>query len=222
MIVYLVTNKLTGEKYVGCTVKSLKYRIIQHTCFSKIKSRFYQKITEAINKYGIESFLFEEIDSASSKEELLEKERYYISIIRPEYNITGGGSGAYKRKCSDETKNKIREKAIGRTPWNKGIPSGRKGLGGGKRSLHTRMMMIISKQGKEFIPWNKGKKHSEETRDKISKKLRSGYLSGKTKPTRLKPMLGRKHSEETKEKMREIYKNRKRGAGNRFVKNDDN
>lgn len=66
----------------------------------------------AINKYGEDNFIFEQIDSAYTQEELDEKERYWIKYYNSNnknygYNLDSGGrSGGDK---SDETKKKIGE-----------------------------------------------------------------------------------------------------------------
>jgi group I intron endonuclease len=70
-------------------------------------------------KYGEENFTLEIIDFADTYEELKEKEKYWIkqydSVNRDKgYNLTEGGDGTFGRMHSEETKNKIRQKAIGR------------------------------------------------------------------------------------------------------------
>lgn len=70
-------------------------------------------------KYGEENFTLEIIDFADTYEELKEKEKYWIkqydSMNREKgYNLTEGGDGTFGRMHSEETKDKIRQKAIGR------------------------------------------------------------------------------------------------------------
>lgn len=79
--IYCITNKVNGKKYIGQTTATIKKRMSQH--FSKSKQRKYA-IYLAIQKYGKENFIIEEIEKIESynKEELIEllndKEIYYI------------------------------------------------------------------------------------------------------------------------------------------------
>ena len=66
----------------------------------------------ALNKYGEENFKFEEIDSATTQEELNDKERYWIKYYNSNdknkgYNLDSGG--LYGGAKSEETKKKIGE-----------------------------------------------------------------------------------------------------------------
>lgn len=70
-------------------------------------------------KYGEENFTLEIIDFADTYDELKEKEKYWIKQYNSTdrtigYNLTEGGDGTFGKKHSEETKDKIRQKAIGR------------------------------------------------------------------------------------------------------------
>jgi len=60
-------------------------------------------------------------------------------------NMTGKKNPIFGKKHSPETIKKIRMKALGRNPWNKGIP----------RSTKTKKILKEKLKGRE--PWNKGK-----------------------------------------------------------------
>ena len=98
MIVYKATNKLNDKVYIGITTKTLKHRMSIHKRDSKVKNTYFYK---AIRKYGFDNFVWEEIDTASTIEELHEKEIYYIkqydSFDNKEngYNTTSGGGSLY-------------------------------------------------------------------------------------------------------------------------------
>lgn len=98
--IYCITNKVNGKKYIGQTTATIKKRMSQH--FSKSKQRKYA-IYLAIQKYGKENFIIEEIEKIESysKEKLIEllndKEIYYIKkyhslVDEYGYNITKGGN----------------------------------------------------------------------------------------------------------------------------------
>lgn len=101
--VYLITNTITGAKYVGQS-KDIKRRITEHrTPNASLKSK-NNKFIEDIAKYGIESFTFEVLEECPA-EQLLATEKKWIDVIKPEYNTVGRGIKAEtKRKISETLK----------------------------------------------------------------------------------------------------------------------
>ena len=95
MIIYKITNKLNNKVYIGQTVRDLKTRFDEHMRDQTSNDYFHA----AVRKYGKDAFIVEEIDRASSLEELNEKEiywiRYYNSCVEFEnccgYNSLKGG-----------------------------------------------------------------------------------------------------------------------------------
>ncbi|MFA5355766.1 MAG: NUMOD1 domain-containing DNA-binding protein [Candidatus Paceibacterota bacterium] len=150
-VVYKATNKINGKVYIGITTKTLKDRIAQHLSRSKSGGAFY--FQQAIKKYGIESFDFETITECLTKEELEEKEIFYIfeyQAVNKEYgyNLTYGGEGV--KRWTPEMKQKVSRS-------NKGK----------KRSPE-----VIKKMGER----RKGKKASDETKRKISEGVQAHLL----------------------------------------------
>lgn len=95
MIVYLITNKVNGKRYVGQTVRSLEERWKDH-CRVKDDNYFHR----AIHKYGVENFSLEIIDTADSGEELDEKEIFWIqklnTLFPHGYNLKEGGDASMR------------------------------------------------------------------------------------------------------------------------------
>ncbi|MBO5704523.1 MAG: GIY-YIG nuclease family protein [Alphaproteobacteria bacterium] len=92
MIIYKITNKINRKVYIGQTTCSLRARWWQH-CRKKAYCPF---IHNAIEKYGRENFTVEQIDVACSRDELDQKEQYWIKFydsMNPKngYNLTSGG-----------------------------------------------------------------------------------------------------------------------------------
>ena len=58
--IYKITNKINGKIYIGQTAKSIKERFNQHC----LKWSCCTKFKYAINKYGKENFIIEQIDHA--------------------------------------------------------------------------------------------------------------------------------------------------------------
>lgn len=133
-IIYKATNKTNGKAYVGQTVQTIEKRMMQHMYGHKTY------FDCAIDRFGIDNFEIEIIDTADSIDELNEKEKYYISSLNTMlpngYNLCEGGGNTTGYHHKEESKRK----------------------------------MSIAKS-KMYIGENNpfyGKKHSEETRKKIS------------------------------------------------------
>ena len=107
MIVYKITNLLSGKIYVGQTVRTLEKRINQH------KRRTESAISQAIKKYGWENFSAEVLEECETQKQIDEREMFWIAkldCISPKgYNLNEGGSGG--RTPTDETRKKQSESA---------------------------------------------------------------------------------------------------------------
>lgn len=132
--VYKITNKLTNKVYIGITNQGSGARYRHHWYESRIGEP--SPIHRSMAKYGEENFTLEIIDFADTYDELKEKEKYWIKWYNSTdrsigYNLTEGGDGTFGRIHSEETKEKIRQKALGR-----------------KASEETKRRMSESKKGK--------------------------------------------------------------------------
>ena len=161
MIIYKTTNKINNKVYIGQTTQRLEKRISSHIRESKIDKN--RPFLSSINKYGVDSFTFEIIDSANNLDELNDKEIYWIdfygSVSPNGYNITGGGQGK-KMKTTKELSEIISE-----------------GLKNSKKWQETKNSEEYVKKIKEsFIGWNKGKKFSIEHKEKIWEKNKERIL----------------------------------------------
>lgn len=98
--IYKITNLVNNGVYIGQTSKSITERFSDHVTISNnyVDGKDgHSHLYRAMRKYGSENFVVEQIDSATSKEELDIKERYWISYYRSCnvvcYNIADGGTG---------------------------------------------------------------------------------------------------------------------------------
>ena len=117
--IYKITNTLTNAIYIGKVVakKGIQTRFTEHLTkpFNPSTKMKKTHLSLAISKYGKENFKIEEIDKAFSKEELNEKEIYWIEKLdaykNPKnYNMTSGGDGGCEGyKHTEEAKKKISE-----------------------------------------------------------------------------------------------------------------
>jgi group I intron endonuclease len=91
MIIYKITNKTNGDFYIGQTTKSKEERFQRHKYEASYGSKTY--LHRAMRKYGFDNFIIEEIENQILKENLDEREIYWIKNLTPQYNMTDGGEG---------------------------------------------------------------------------------------------------------------------------------
>jgi len=96
-MIYLVTNRKNGKRYIGKTSRGLNVRWYHHCRSAKYGSLTY--FHRAIRKYGDESFELAVLDEEYSNA----AERRWIEQLRPEYNMTEGGDGGW---IHDQTGNR--------------------------------------------------------------------------------------------------------------------
>lgn len=106
--VYLITNAITGAKYVGQSI-DIQRRFMEHkTPHSSLRSKSKQFVDD-ICAYGIKNFTFEVLEECKP-EELLATERKWIKRIKPEYNtINYGISEKTRKKISATLKKRWQE-----------------------------------------------------------------------------------------------------------------
>ena len=100
MIIYKITNLINNKCYIGQTIKTLNTRKLQHINTSKRNIEVSHHLYSSFNKYGIDNFIFEEIDTANTIDELNKKESYWIEYYQSTnpnlgYNLKGGGANQY-------------------------------------------------------------------------------------------------------------------------------
>lgn len=170
---YKITNIKTGKVYIGKTTKSLNDRLQGHINNADKGNKF--KLSLAIRKYGKENFIIEPIDFAETRDELNEKEVYYISeykSLEDGYNMTIGGEGGntYIDKSDEEMKT-ISEKISTALRKNNGNHGQFVGPKNGMYGKHQ------TPEAKEKISKaSKGRKFSKEHNRKISE-----YYKGRKK-----------------------------------------
>lgn len=204
--IYLRTNKVNGKKYVG---KATDLKTRQSDWNNLNKPYAGPAINAAREKYGIEVFGFEILKECNDNE-LDYWEKYYIKELNTKppygYNLTDGGEGGNTYICKNEKEmNKIKQK-IGES--NKGKNKGKTPWNKGrKHSEETKKKISEALKGKES--WWKGKHLTEETRMKISESNKGKEMSEESRRKIREAHLGMKHTEESKRKMSEKQKNKK-------------
>lgn len=160
-VIYVITNIVTGEKYVGATTVSAHDRFRKH-CLAKNKT----KIGRAISEYGVSNFKYDVIESDLEIHSLSDRESYWINkldTINSGYNINNGGGS---REVSNSTRLKL-----SRVNSGKILSSDHKRKIGmaNKGKTHT------EKSKRHFSESHKGNKISEETKAKLSRALKGRH-----------------------------------------------
>lgn len=92
--IYKITNLVTKQSYIGQSV-DIASRWKQHIkCGLGIDASHTNMLYNSMQKYGVWNFAFELIEQCS-KEQLNEREKFYISLYQTDkfgYNMTQGGS----------------------------------------------------------------------------------------------------------------------------------
>lgn len=99
--IYKITNKINGKCYIGQSV-DIKRRWREHINHAQRRDKEGKELYAAMIEFGIENFSFEFLESCK-KEELNEKEKYYITFYdsyENGYNMQIGNN--FSGKISDE------------------------------------------------------------------------------------------------------------------------
>ena len=92
--IYKITTTKSNKVYIGQTTKSVEERYKKHLKARNSKSKKHLHLYLAMNKYGIDTFSVEQIDTAENQQELNNKEIYWINFydsINNGYNMAPGG-----------------------------------------------------------------------------------------------------------------------------------
>jgi group I intron endonuclease len=164
MIIYKTTNLVNGKFYIGQDLNNNPNYLGSGLM-----------LNNAIKKYGIENFKKEIIEVCNSKEELNEREKFWIKELNSQnrekgYNISDGGSGGktWQNYTDLEMIKHTREKR------SRSTSERNRRIGG--------FLKDKNKQRESCIKGNlsrqmKGYKHSEETKMKIGNAHRGKEIS---------------------------------------------
>lgn len=170
MVIYKTTNLINGKIYIGQDSKNNDNYIGSGILIKK-----------AITKYNRENFKKEILEYCKTKEELNEKETYWINKFNstnPEigYNVLKIGNSSLGYKHTEETKEKLKKNRIGKK----------------LSDLHK----------KNISQGNIGRKVSKDTRKKISEKLKGKTITKEHKLKIAQSNKGKIRSESHKNSIR--------------------
>lgn len=170
MYIYLITNKINNKKYVGKCEKLP----------NKTNNYFGSGIAikSAIKKYGKENFTKEILEENLIKENICEREIYWIKELNTHseigYNLTDGGDGI--RNPSPKIRKRLSD--LGKTRIG---------------TFNSRYGSKLTEEHKEILrKVNLDKKLSKETKEKISNKKKGFKMSDTTRKKMSENRLGKK------------------------------
>ena len=181
--IYKITNTKNGKIYIGKTTTSIYKRFREHLYSASCITRSYTSyLYNAINDYGKENFIIEEIDRIEFDDEkvLDERERYFIKKLHSQdpsigYNIQEGGEGGAVR-----SKNyKPTQKQLDALLRSSHLPASEKQR---KQLAERRKNCIVSDTTKEKlrqgsagrVPIHKGSINKRPKKDKLNSYLKDG------------------------------------------------
>ena len=213
--IYKITNIMNGKCYIGQTTWEYEKYIKDHfKNASRNKDGGNKYFYKAIRKYRKRNFKWEILGFCDSKEELNEAEIEAIWFFRSfgsdgekidsiyGYNLTKGGEGISGYRHTEESKNKMSERQIGKKRTEEHKKKVRLANIGKKYSDEVNAKKGLPGELNPFY----GKHHTQESIDKANKtkEERGDFLPENN------PFYGKEHTDETKEKIRQSLKGRKR------------
>lgn len=165
-----------GKVYIGITSQEVEKRWLNGFGYVRNK-RFFK----AIQKYGWDNIRHEVVREGLSQEEActLEQEliKAYDSTNRDHgYNCTCGGDGTFGYKHTEESKQKMRLAKLGSTV----SVEARKKMSMAHKNMSQETREKIGAASKGRTAWNKGKHHTQETREKMSNTRKGKKLRAET------------------------------------------
>lgn len=203
--IYMIKNIYTEKVYIGQAI-NIESRWKTHRYMLRNNKHENSHLQHSWNKYGEKSFIFSIIEECEN-EQLTEREQYWIDYygginsVNTYNNRDAGSHGAH----SQEAKDKISKAGKGRRIYGRTVSDE------GKKSLSEAHKGIIPTQEtrEKMSMSQKGRKHSDISKQKISKKVKAFYDNNSDIRKRISErQSGRTLSDETREKISKARKER--------------
>ena len=198
-IIYCVTNKINGKKYIGLTSTQLCNRKAKHIYDARRGDGLY--FHRAIIKYGEDNFIWQILEKDVEIDDLCKREVEYIQkydTFNNGYNLTKGGEGLFGVKRSNETKIKIKKALTGKKRTKEQIENWKSSRIKNPLTKEQRDRMSIAQKGKII---------KDETRIKLSNSLKGRMFSNEHKKKLSEKAKLRKITDEQREKISYTRKN---------------
>lgn len=170
--IYRITNLVNVKTYIGQSI-DIKRRFCDHRCISH-ESNIHLK--RALKKYGKDNFKYEVLEECDVSE-LDEREIYYISTLKPEYNVASGGQGSHKT-LPEEVRQVISQKS--KEQWQRKSDEEKMYIIKHNLKGQPKGHPVSAETRKKLRDKNLGKKQSAETINKrkqtFIEKKKNGYV----------------------------------------------
>jgi len=211
--IYKLTNTVSGKVYIGQS-ENLNNREWCHFYRLKRGEHHNEILQHSYNKHGESSFVFEILEHT---ENLDNRESYWLNEYggvssKDTYNMKDPLTNEY---C-DYTKKKIRKKFLGVDNPNYGnrwSEEQKENLSKKIRGLSWEERLgkeKARKAKKKLSKSQKGRKHSDETKEKIRQhnvgEKNPAYGKGDRQRGEKNPMWGKTHTQEVREKLSNLHK----------------
>ena len=114
--IYKWTNKLNGKSYIGSSV-NLSKRLSNYYNYTFIsKPQHNMLIYKALLKHGYSNFSLEILEYCNPNN-VIEREQYYLDLLKPEYNVLPRAGSSLGYKHTEETLVKFKDRKF--TPEHK-------------------------------------------------------------------------------------------------------
>lgn len=94
--IYKITNTINGKMYIGKTSSTIEARWKEHREDATYRSKEHRPLYSAIQKYGVDNFIVEQVEEVPNDEIACERETFWIEYFgsfKNGYNATKGGDG---------------------------------------------------------------------------------------------------------------------------------
>lgn len=200
-IIYVALSSTTNKVYIGQTILGLEHRRNKHISRAYNKSpknkAYNTHFSNAIRKYGKDDFAWSVIRSYVSRLNLNQIEIKCIRLYNSFYSGYNSTPGGNQHALTQEVKDKISKKLIGRKLPQSTCDKMSKAQKGRTHTEESIAKMsdahsgkVISKEHRKNISIARvGLVHNDETREKISKSQSGKVLSKEHKNKMSKPKL---------------------------------
>lgn len=161
-VIYQWTNLVNGKIYIGsaCDVYE-RYTDYRHGHLDSKSKEFRRPIMMAMRKYGFDNFRFSVLEVVEDKQRLVSREQFYFDLHLPfdplGYNICRKAGSMLGFKMPVESIRKI---------WSK----------------RSRTLNLTSEQRQHRIDVSTGRRHTAETRRRISESAKSRPFANSKSP----------------------------------------
>lgn len=209
--IYQIRNLVNGKRYIG-SAKCFRVRWNSHRANLRRGAHHSRHLQSSWNRHGEDSFVFEIVELCAP-DSLLEREQCWLDTESPEFNVCPTAGNTLGRRFTEETKGKIRDKAVGRKPWVRTEEHRKRQSLARKGKKNPEHVMAALQAGRAKRVW------TDEQRAAAAEATRDRYESGQFSRARpveyrikiAESLRGRTLPDEVKKKISAAQKGKKRG-----------